>query len=133
MRKIRVITRNILSHSNVEVLGMTSSRLWRGIYHRNTNIWHSAYLVDYHLRFGHPVTPSLPAASGMVAPDLICQPGPLPGIKTHSSPAAFPTTLSLPFVPSLFTFLHRPGWLLFARRPRRHCLDRLTRVSTLAQ
>jgi hypothetical protein len=28
---------------------------------------------------------------------LICQLGPLPGIKTHSSPAAFPTTLSLSF------------------------------------
>src|SRR5436305_12002915 len=33
------------------------------------------------------------------APDLICQPGPSPGIKTHSSPAAFPTILSLPFPP----------------------------------
>ena len=30
---------------------------------------------------------------------LICQPGPSPGIKTHSSPAAFPATLSLPFPP----------------------------------
>jgi hypothetical protein len=42
--------------------------------------------------------------------DLICQPGPSPGIKTHSSPAAFPMTLSLPFVPfSLsLTYLHRP-------------------------
>ena len=34
-----------------------------------------------------------------VGPDLICQPGPSPGIKTHSSPAAFPSTLSLPFSP----------------------------------
>ena len=32
-----------------------------------------------------------------VRPDLICQPGHSPGIKTHSSPAAFPTTLSLSF------------------------------------
>jgi hypothetical protein len=31
-------------------------------------------------------------------------PGPSPGIKTHSSTADFPATLSLPFVPSLFTF-----------------------------
>jgi hypothetical protein len=30
-----------------------------------------------------------------VRPDLICQPGPSPSIKTHSSPATFPTTLSL--------------------------------------
>ena len=44
-----------------------------------------------------------------VGPDLICQPGPSPGIKTHSSPAAFPTTLSLSFVPfPSLTFLHRP-------------------------
>jgi hypothetical protein len=43
-----------------------------------------------------------------VEPDLICQPGPSPGIKTRSSPAAFPTTLSLPFVPfPSLTFLHR--------------------------
>jgi hypothetical protein len=34
-----------------------------------------------------------------VGPDLICQPGPSPGIKTHSSPAAFPSTLSLPLSP----------------------------------
>jgi hypothetical protein len=34
-----------------------------------------------------------------VGPDLICQSGPSPAIKTRSSPAAFPTTLSLPFVP----------------------------------
>jgi hypothetical protein len=32
-----------------------------------------------------------------VGPDLICQLGPSPGIKTHSSPSAFPTTLSLSF------------------------------------
>ena len=48
----------------------------------------------------------LPAWRGT---DLICQLGPSPGIKTHSSPAAFPTTLSLPFVPfPSLTFLHRP-------------------------
>jgi hypothetical protein len=58
--------------------------------------------VDYPLRFSGPVTPSPPAASGMVEPDLICQPDPTPGIKTHSSPAAFPTTLSLHFVPLTF-------------------------------
>jgi hypothetical protein len=34
-----------------------------------------------------------------VGPDLICQPGPEPDMKTHSSPTTFPTTLSLPFVP----------------------------------
>src|SRR2546430_962992 len=33
----------------------------------------------------------------MVSLDFICQLGPSPGIKTHSSPAAFPTTLSLSF------------------------------------
>jgi hypothetical protein len=38
MWKIRVITKNIPRHSNFEVLGMTSSRLWGGIYHRITNI-----------------------------------------------------------------------------------------------
>jgi hypothetical protein len=32
-------------------------------------------------------------------PDLICQPGPEPDIKTRLSPTTFPTTLSLPFVP----------------------------------
>jgi hypothetical protein len=63
--------------------------------------------VDYPLRFSGPVTPSPPAASG-VEPDLICQPSTSPGIKTHSSPAAFPITPSLPFFPLLFTFLHRP-------------------------
>src|ERR1700722_18512314 len=34
-----------------------------------------------------------------IGPDLICQPGLSPGIKMHSFPAAFPTTLSLSFVP----------------------------------
>ena len=34
-----------------------------------------------------------------VAANLICQSGPSPGIKTHFSPAAFPTTLSLSFSP----------------------------------
>src|SRR5947209_7205304 len=44
-----------------------------------------------------------------VGPDLICQSGPSPAIKTRSSPAAFPTTLSLPFVPFLcLTFVYRP-------------------------
>jgi hypothetical protein len=44
-----------------------------------------------------------------VEPNLIYQPSPSPGIKTHSSPAAFPTSLSLPFPPSFFSFLHRPS------------------------
>jgi hypothetical protein len=52
-----------------------------------------------------------------VGPDLICQPSPSPGIKTHSSPAAFPATLSLPFLPSLFTLLHSPTRSCL--RPRR--------------
>jgi hypothetical protein len=92
-----------------------------------------------------------------VGPDLICQPGPSPGIKTHSSPTAFPTTLSLSFVPfPSSTFLHfllvpqaapsstysparppiphrtdttRPvGKMSQRSTPRQHCLvDRLTR------
>jgi hypothetical protein len=66
--------------------------------------------VDYPLRFSDPGTPSPPTESGMgVAPD------PSPGIKTHSSPAAFPATPSL-FSSSLFTFLHRPTWSCL--RPR---------------
>ena len=45
-----------------------------------------------------------------VAPDLICQPDPPPGIKTHSAPAAFPTTLLAFFCPlPPLTFLHRPS------------------------
>jgi hypothetical protein len=66
--------------------------------------------VNYAIQFSGPVT-ALTArrVRYSVGPDLICQPGPSTGIKTHSSPATFPTTLSLPFVsfPSL-TFLHRP-------------------------
>src|SRR5438132_1555925 len=56
--------------------------------------------VNYGIRFSDPVT-ALTARRVRygVGPDLICLPGPSPGIKTHSSPAAFPTTLSLPFVP----------------------------------
>jgi hypothetical protein len=56
--------------------------------------------VNYAIRSSGPVT-ALTACRVRygVGPDLICQPGPSPGIKTHSSPAAFPTTLSLPFVP----------------------------------
>jgi hypothetical protein len=34
-----------------------------------------------------------------VEPNLIYQPSPSPGIKTRSSPAAFPTSLPLPFSP----------------------------------
>src|SRR5271154_4303837 len=42
-------------------------------------------------------------------PDLICQLGPSPGIKTHSSPTAFPSTLPLSFVPfPSLTFLQLP-------------------------
>src|SRR5436305_5548367 len=57
--------------------------------------------VNYAIRFSGPVT-ALTARRVRygVGPDLICQPGPSPGIKTHSSPAAFPSTLSLPFPPS---------------------------------
>jgi hypothetical protein len=65
--------------------------------------------VNYAIRFSGPVT-ALTARRVRhgVGPGLICQPGPEPGIKTHSFPAAFPTTLP-PFCPlSLFTFLHRP-------------------------
>jgi hypothetical protein len=56
--------------------------------------------VNYAMRFSGPVT-ALTARRVRygVGPDLICQPGPSPGIKTHSSPAAFPSTLSLPFSP----------------------------------
>jgi hypothetical protein len=56
--------------------------------------------VNYAFRFSGPVT-ALTARRVRygVGPDLICQPGPSPGIKAHSSPAAFPTTLSLPFSP----------------------------------
>jgi hypothetical protein len=52
--------------------------------------------VNYAFRFSGPVT-ALTACRVRygVGPDLICQSGPSPGIKTHSSPAAFPTTLSL--------------------------------------
>ena len=53
--------------------------------------------VNYAIRFSDPVT-ALTAWHG-VGPDLICQPGPEPDIKTHLSPTTFPTTLSLPFVP----------------------------------
>src|SRR5277367_211092 len=66
--------------------------------------------VNYAIRFSGPVT-ALTARRVRygVGPDLICQPGPSPGIKKHSSPAAFPTTLSLPFVPFPSpTLLHCP-------------------------
>jgi hypothetical protein len=51
----------------------------------------------YAVRFSGPVTAL--TARRVRYGDLICQPGPAPGIKTHSSPAAFPSTLSLPFSP----------------------------------
>jgi hypothetical protein len=38
----------------------------------------------------------------------VCQPNPRPGIKTHSSPAAFPTVLSIPFRPPLSSFCTGP-------------------------
>jgi hypothetical protein len=66
--------------------------------------------VNYAFQFSGPVT-ALTARRVRygVGADLICQPGPSPGIKTHSSPAAFPTTLPLSFVPFPHpTFLHRP-------------------------
>ena len=64
--------------------------------------------MDYPFRFGDPATSSPPTASGMAWnwPHLPARPS--PGIKTHSSPAAFPATFSLPFFPLLFFFLHRP-------------------------
>ena len=56
--------------------------------------------MNYAIRFSGPVT-ALTARRVRygVGPDLICQPGPSPGIKTHSSPAVFLITLSLPLVP----------------------------------
>jgi len=58
--------------------------------------------VNWWPTFSDPMTSSPPAASrrGVGA-------GPRPLIKTHSSPAAFPTALSITFLPP-FTFLHRP-------------------------
>jgi hypothetical protein len=73
--------------------------------------------------FDVALTSLLPAVGMAFEPGFICQPDPLPGIKTRSSPAAFPTTLSLsPLSPLslslslLFppTFLHPPSCL----RPR---------------
>jgi hypothetical protein len=65
--------------------------------------------VNYAIQFSGPMTASPPAAFGMASnPTSSASPGPSPGIKTRSSPAAFPATLYLPFVPSLFTFLHHP-------------------------
>src|SRR5271170_4135004 len=57
--------------------------------------------VNYAFRLSGPVT-ALTARRVRygVGPDLICQPGSSPGIKTHSSPAAFPTTLSHLLFPS---------------------------------
>jgi hypothetical protein len=49
-----------------------------------------------------------------VSAGFICQPDPRPGIKTRSSPAAFPTTLSLHFSPSTL-LIRTPSCL----RPRR--------------
>ena len=63
-------------------------------------LWVKNVPVNYAMRFSGPVT-ALTARRLRygVGPDFICQPGPSPGIKTHSSPAAFPSTLSLPFPP----------------------------------
>src|SRR5271154_5696726 len=74
--------------------------------------------VNYAVRFSRPVT-ALTARRVRygVGPDLICQPGPSPGIKTHSSPAAFPTTLSLPLVP--FPLSHLSCTAPSCLRPRR--------------
>src|SRR5277367_3790325 len=41
-----------------------------------------------------------------VGADFICQPSPSPGIKTHSSPAAFSNNFLPPFFPSLFVLLN---------------------------
>src|SRR5271154_1304146 len=63
--------------------------------------------VDYPFRFSDPVTPPRPPrpAWRRTRPHLPARP--FASIKTHSSPAAFPTTLSLHFfLPS--TFLIRP-------------------------
>jgi hypothetical protein len=75
--------------------------------------------VNYAIRFSGPVT-ALTARRVRygVGPDLICQSGPSPGIKTHSSPAAFPTTLSLPFVP-FPPLSHLPAPPPSCLRPRR--------------
>src|SRR5947207_8125498 len=76
--------------------------------------------VNYAIRFSCPVT-ALTARRLRygVGPDLICQPGPTvlsPGIKKHSSPAAFPTTLSSLLFPSpLLPSCTAPSCL----RPRR--------------
>src|SRR2546423_12708722 len=53
----------------------------------------------------------------MVSPDFICQLGPSSGIKTHSSPAAFPTTLSLSFCS--LPLSHPPCTAPSCLRPRR--------------
>src|SRR2546430_14341364 len=48
-----------------------------------------------------PKLPNLPPYRRVwygVGPDLICQLSPSPAIKTRSSSAVFPTTLSLPFI-----------------------------------
>ena len=65
-----------------------------------TRTGRSSLPVDHPLRFSGSVTASPPAASSMASnPTFICQPGPSPGIKTHSSPAAFPTNSLPPFFP----------------------------------
>jgi hypothetical protein len=89
--------------------------------------------VNHAIRFSDPVT-ALTARRIQHG-----QPDPSPGIKTHSSPAAFPTTLSVPSPPGrasgrgeLYLLPTPPGrpirrgqwenprsattWLLFARR-----------------
>src|SRR2546423_1197305 len=56
--------------------------------------------VNYAIRFNDLVTAlTAPLVRYGVGPDFIYQPSPSLSIKTHSSPAAFPTTLSLPFFP----------------------------------
>jgi hypothetical protein len=66
-------------------------------------------LVNYVIRFSGFVT-ALTARRVQhgVGACFICQPDPFARYKTHSPPATFPTTLSLPFFPSLFTVLHSP-------------------------
>jgi hypothetical protein len=66
--------------------------------------------VNYAIRVSGPVT-ALTARRVRygVGPDLHLPARSFARYKTHSSPAAFPTTLSLPFVPfPSLTLLHRP-------------------------
>jgi hypothetical protein len=64
--------------------------------------------LNYAIRFSGPrgLTHRPPRPVMGVRAGLICHLDSRPGIKTRSSPAAFPTTLSFPF--SFFSPLHSP-------------------------